>query len=1373
MKKSPRMFALVVTLMVVVAAYWFMTRRGTPQPTSNSTTAISPVAASDTTEVMPATTETVSVPPTTATTVPVAVSDAVARLADTLAFVRKGDPFSLALPGGLQVSGTVNVVTLRPDGTRYIGGKLDGWRRASFFFSLADGLPSGNVLIEDDERAFVLTGAADGATSAVWHEKRLDEVICHPLLPDARTTLQPSPDAEAAALTPRGAPAPAYESRPGAPVVVFLCFEGAVIEGTQWNAARTDGEPIVVRPAGFSDSDIFSIWQDVSEDYAPFNINVTTDPAAYARAAPDRRVRCIFTPDSQWYDASERVGGVAYLSVLGLDGDMYPCWAFNTSNTAAAESASHEIGHTFGLLHDGQRQKTANSSEGGEYYYGHGTAPMRWGPIMGSSYGRDVTQWSKCEYANAVNRSGTGNTILSTPQDDIRMIAYYQLPRPPFTTIAPGFVRDNTGDTRATAVPFACSNAYLGTQYGVITSATDANYHRLVISGSHTVWFEARPAYFMDRGYSASNLNIRLDLLDATGAILVTDGTGNIPATYTGDTLSASFSQPLVSGTYYVKVTGCGYRNPVDTGFSNYGSIGLYKLVGSIGAPFADGPVVTVQPSGTALAYTDGTFGLPAFTLTVTATGAAPLTYLWHKDDCPLANTTRTDGAVVSGATSATLSIANPAASDVGGYRVFVTDANGLSIASSVANIAITRPVGPVITAQPVNALSGAQGTLPASITFFVDATSTAPVSYQWFKDGIPLADCGRYSGVTTATLTITDVTDADADAAYTVRVTNAGGYVTSIGASLEIVVPSAIEPADPVVIASRALSLEACGRYGKPAPQSPLTWQCRAPGVSNWTVITADDHYQDVTSARLWIKNVTPGMDGWSFRFIAGGSASGSGTSRPVTLRVFPNLTPSPSGITQPYGLDFYLASADEHFVQKVEMDYITLVSGSSYTIDSGTTKVFVGQPGVAGTLDATGTNARFHAPMGIAFENNRFIVADAENHTIRCVNLSSGAVTTLAGVAGQPGDADGVGAEARFRSPSAVAVSGWNTFYIADTGNHTIRRLTLSDTTATVETVAGSPGQPGLINALGAGARFHSPSGLAVSGYIYVADTGNHAVRRISFTSGTASVATLGADTPGGVTFVSPRGIGVDTWRNLLYVSDADTHAIYASDISSGASGGNGRIFVPIAGAELDADMRDGPAMSARFNTPWGLAVNTNGVSHGELYIADYGNAALRKLTVDGNVVTIALAEKKLAVTIAPEKCFVSSGSGRAALSVTTTRGETLGWRAAMVTGADWARITFGASGTNGGGIYVAYDANPIGGSERIATLNVTPDNTEVSPSTVTIVQVANPGGSGGDSGGSGGGGGAYSLPVLAILIALSLCRVLVRNRERKDET
>src|SRR5262249_4021599 len=142
----------------------------------------------------------------------------------------------------------------------------------------------------------------------------------------------------------------------------------------------------------------------------------------------------------------------------------------------------------------------------------------------------------------------------------------------------------------------------------------------------------------------------------------------------------------------------------------------------------------------------------------------------------------------------------------------------------------------------------------------------------------------------------------------------------------------------------------------------------------------------------------------------------------------------------------------------------------------------------GIADSLDGTGAAARFNSPTGVAVDAaGTLYVADQNNHTIRKVT-PAGVVTTLAGTAGLPGSADGTGGAARFNFPAAVAVDGSGNVYVADGNNDTIRQITAS---GIVTTLAGSAGAPGSADGMGAAARFGTPTGVAVdtAGNVYVA--------------------------------------------------------------------------------------------------------------------------------------------------------------------------------------------------------------------------------------------------------------------------------------------
>jgi hypothetical protein len=148
-------------------------------------------------------------------------------------------------------------------------------------------------------------------------------------------------------------------------------------------------------------------------------------------------------------------------------------------------------------------------------------------------------------------------------------------------------------------------------------------------------------------------------------------------------------------------------------------------------------------------------------------------------------------------------------------------------------------------------------------------------------------------------------------------------------------------------------------------------------------------------------------------------------------------------------------------------------------------------------GSADGTGAEARFRNPHGITTDGVNLYVGDTFNHTIRKIVISTGAVTTLAGSAGSLGSADGMGAAARFNNPYEITTDGVN-LYVADTNNSTIRKIAIL--TGAVTTLAGSAGQSGSADGTGAAARFYRPQGITTDGNsLYVSDSDNNSIRRI----------------------------------------------------------------------------------------------------------------------------------------------------------------------------------------------------------------------------------------------------------------------------------
>ena len=171
-------------------------------------------------------------------------------------------------------------------------------------------------------------------------------------------------------------------------------------------------------------------------------------------------------------------------------------------------------------------------------------------------------------------------------------------------------------------------------------------------------------------------------------------------------------------------------------------------------------------------------------------------------------------------------------------------------------------------------------------------------------------------------------------------------------------------------------------------------------------------------------------------------------------------------------------------------------------------------GQPLTSGSADGIGSAARFYYPSGVAADNaGNLYVADTDNDTIRKIVAATGAVTTLAGQAGSSGSDDGVASAARFNGPSGVAVDGAGDVYVADTLNNTLRKITAS---GVVSTLAGLTETAGSTDGTGSAALFWGPQGLAIDsgGNLYVADTNNHTIRKVVPATG---VVTTVAGLPG----------------------------------------------------------------------------------------------------------------------------------------------------------------------------------------------------------------------------------------------------------------
>ena len=269
----------------------------------------------------------------------------------------------------------------------------------------------------------------------------------------------------------------------------------------------------------------------------------------------------------------------------------------------------------------------------------------------------------------------------------------------------------------------------------------------------------------------------------------------------------------------------------------------------------------------------------------------------------------------------------------------------------------------------------------------------------------------------------------------------------------------------------------------------------------------------------------------------------------------------------------------------------------------------------GAAGFADGKGRAAIFNNPDCVAVDSaGNVYVGDTNNHRIRKIT-PLGEVTTLAGN-GKAGNTNGVGVNASFNYPWGVAVDSMNNVYVADTGNSMIRKISPD---GTVKTFAGN-GKASFADGPGPQAMFQYPRGIAIDkeeGTVYVADTNNQRIRKISPRGDVSTLAGTGdynfADGPGkSAKFQNPYGIAVDS-KKRVYVTDTFNQLIRVIQPDGTTS--------TLAGAR-EYSFADGNGKAARFRAPSGIAVD----AAGNVYVGDQGNNRIRKITADGVVTTLA---------------------------------------------------------------------------------------------------------------------------------------------------
>ncbi len=336
------------------------------------------------------------------------------------------------------------------------------------------------------------------------------------------------------------------ESLPSADKTIYLDFDGHHSVNDYWEhdivfpAFDRDGDA-----STFSDSEKIEIqkqFQNVAEDFLPFNINVTTsDPGlgALTRSGSNDSTYGVRAVNTQATDGfGDGIGGVAYLTSFRYSIDT-PVFTFNKGANNGAMTNSHEVGHALGLNHDGLNGSTYHPGTGSS------SSQVSWGPILGAPFYKNVTQWSNGDYA--------GSTAT---EDDLAII----------TNNANGvsYRADDHGGSVSASTPLD-SNGTNVSGWGIIERNVDEDFLSFTTG-------EGNVSLNIDAFGERANLDILATLYDDSGSVIATSN----PA----DELGASFDTFLTAGTYHIGVEGVGKPGV----YSDYGSLGLFQINGTITA---------------------------------------------------------------------------------------------------------------------------------------------------------------------------------------------------------------------------------------------------------------------------------------------------------------------------------------------------------------------------------------------------------------------------------------------------------------------------------------------------------------------------------------------------------------------------------------------------------------------------------------------------------------------------------------------------------------------------------------------------------------------------------------------------------------------
>jgi hypothetical protein len=501
-----------------------------------------------------------------------------------------------------------------------------------------------------------------------------------------------------------------------------------------------------------------------------------------------------------------------------------------------------------------------------------------------------------------------------------------------------------------------------------------------------------------------------------------------------------------------------------------------------------------------------------------------------------------------------------------------------------------------------------------ATATFTVSASGDAPLAYQWQRGGAAIA------GATTAGYTTPAAALADSGVVFTVVVSNGAGSVTSADATLSVSTTAPVltitqQPAALAVVAGASASFSVAG-----------TCSSGALGV-HWQRSLASAAFADIAgaTAATYTFTTTTADSGAQFRAVLDCGGQGTTPSSAATLTVTVPGTVTLTAVPL-VGVSSGLAQTSQAYgIDQVADGSFVFTTGARIQRLSADLSIITPVAGgaIVGSADGAGATASFRSPEGIAHDGaGNLFVADSGNHTIRRIG-SDGTVSTIAGLAGANGSSDGTGSAARFNNPVGIALGPDGDLYVADTQNHVIRRVT---TGGVVTTYAGST--QGFADGAATAAKFNGPSGIAVAanGDVVVTDFANNRVRRIVRAgNGAGAVETLAGN--GTSTASAPDGIGAAAViggpsgmvlsGNTVVLQDGNG-LLRRIDLATAA-------VTTVTGARtLGAGNADGTATTARLGGAGGVAVAANG---GYL-VTNPDVGSLRTVSAGGDVRTVATA-------------------------------------------------------------------------------------------------------------------------------------------------